>query len=277
MPELAEVFWFSRRWAPAVGATVTAVAAPVSRVFRHETPESVVAALTGRRLLGCASRGKRAAFRFSDGVWLGIHLGMTGRLFPESERAAVFPFASEGGSPRAPAAKHDRLRLVMSDGAVLVYHDPRMFGEVRVSVGEGEPAWWAQAGRDPADAAWSEAAVAAHRVWRGRAPVKAVLLRQDLFPGVGNWMADEILYVARVRPGRPACALTPEERAAVCAAVRRVCREALASVGAGAEPPANWLFHRRWRDGGRCPRTGAPLVRETVGGRTSCWSPAWQL
>lgn len=274
MPELAEVFWFSRRWAAGVGATVVAVTAPASRVYRHESPEAVARALTGRRLLACEARGKRAAFRFSGDVWLGIHLGMTGRLFVESERARFFPFASEGEAARAPDPKHDRLRLTLSDGTVAVYHDPRMFGEVRVSV--GEPDWWAQAGPDPADARWPEAAVAAHRVWRGKSPVKAVLLRQDLFPGVGNWMADEALFHAGVRPGRAACALTAAERAAVIAAVRAVCREALATVGRGGEPPADWLFHRRWRDGGRCPRTGVPLVRETVGGRTSCWSPAVQ-
>ena len=40
--------------------------------------------------------------------------------------------------------------------------------------------------------------------------------------------------------------------------------------------PDAWLFNHRWRDGGRCPRTGRPLVRAEVGGRTTCWSPARQ-
>ena len=40
--------------------------------------------------------------------------------------------------------------------------------------------------------------------------------------------------------------------------------------------PRSWLFLHRWSDGGRCPRTGALLRRDTIGGRTSCWSPGRQ-
>jgi formamidopyrimidine-DNA glycosylase len=40
--------------------------------------------------------------------------------------------------------------------------------------------------------------------------------------------------------------------------------------------PKSWLFWHRWEDGGKCPRTKSPLVREEVGGRTTCWSPARQ-
>jgi len=40
--------------------------------------------------------------------------------------------------------------------------------------------------------------------------------------------------------------------------------------------PDTWLFNHRWAGGGRCPRTGVPLVREEIGGRTTCWSPGRQ-
>jgi formamidopyrimidine-DNA glycosylase len=37
------------------------------------------------------------------------------------------------------------------------------------------------------------------------------------------------------------------------------------------DPPASWLMRHRWKDGGKCPRCGADLVRETLRGRTACW------
>ena len=37
---------------------------------------------------------------------------------------------------------------------------------------------------------------------RARAPIKAVLLMQERFPGIGNWMADEILWRAAIHPAR---------------------------------------------------------------------------
>lgn len=90
-------------------------------------------------------------------------------------------------------------------------------------------------------------------------------------------MADEILWRARIRPDRAAKALTPEERAALYKALRSVCHEAIRIIGADySDPPESWLFRHRWRDGGVCPKSGEPLKRDTIGGRTTCWSPAWQ-
>jgi formamidopyrimidine-DNA glycosylase len=40
--------------------------------------------------------------------------------------------------------------------------------------------------------------------------------------------------------------------------------------------PDSWLFNHRWENGGLCPKTGVPLVREEIGGRTTCWSPGRQ-
>jgi formamidopyrimidine-DNA glycosylase len=66
---------------------------------------------------------------------------------------------------------------------------------------------------------------------------------------------------------------------------RQVCRLALAAnAGWGDDLPSalnvriprSWLFHHRWEDGGRCPRTGAPLKRAVIAGRMTCWSPALQ-
>ncbi len=275
MPELAEVYWFSRRWLPAVGRTVVAVSAPPSRAIRHEGAGEIVAALAGRTLLACASRGKQAAFRFSDGVWLGIHLGMTGRLLLASARTEVFRFYGDGETARPTDPKHDRLSLHAAGGDALIYNDPRMFGGVRLHRGESEPDWWAAAGPDSADPAYDAARFAA-AVHRSRSPLKALLLRQDLAPGIGNWMADEILFQSRLRPTRRGESLTRAELAALSAAVLAVARTALATVGRGEPPPADWMFHRRWRAGDTCPATGAPLRRDTVGGRTTCWSAAAQ-
>lgn len=110
-----------------------------------------------------------------------------------------------------------------------------------------------------------------------RAPIKAVLLLQDRFPGIGNWMADEILWRAGVHPALPAGGIPPHETRRIHREIRAVVRTALATVGEGQRDlPRTWLIHRRWNDGERCPRTGVPLVRETIGGRTTCWSPGRQ-
>jgi formamidopyrimidine-DNA glycosylase len=131
---------------------------------------------------------------------------------------------------------------------------------------------------------FSAEAVRDYLARHARAPLKAVLLQQERFPGIGNWMADEILWRAGLHPALPA------GRAArlanrLHAAVREVAEDALRVIaGAGgplppdhnANIPDTWLFLHRWRDGGRCPHTGRPLRRAVIGGRATCWSPARQ-
>ena len=111
MPELAEVRYFARCWTPGIGGRVVAVDAPPSRVFQKTDPGILRERLTGRMLETCESRGKQASFRFSGGLRLGIHLGMSGKLFVESRRAETLRFESENDREAQPHPRHDRLRL----------------------------------------------------------------------------------------------------------------------------------------------------------------------
>jgi formamidopyrimidine-DNA glycosylase len=159
----------------------------------------------------------------------------------------------------------------------LAYSDPRMFGRVQFSVGPAAPPWWSSIAPALTSAKFTLKEVADFLQRRRRTPIKAVLLMQERFPGVGNWMADEILWRAAIHPRRLAGTLGPAETRALWRECRWVARQALRIVGrAHRRLPASWLFRHRWQDGGRCPRTGALLRREQVGGRTTCWSPGRQ-
>jgi formamidopyrimidine-DNA glycosylase len=272
MPELAEVEFYRKRWQQAaVGKTVRRVLLhPQARVFRGTRPAALVRALTGARFESSSAAAKQMLFRFSGGAWLGLHLGMSGEL--RVEPAAYAP------------GKHDHLVLVTS-GPVLVFTDPRMFGRVQFQVGAKAPAWWTKIAPPILSPGFTLEAVAIFLRRRGRAPIKAVLLMQERFPGIGNWMADEILWRAAIHPKRPAGSLPPAEIRRLWHECRHVCRLALDTIaGRGrylppdlnVHIPDSWLFNHRWEKGGRCPKSKQPLVREEVGGRTTCWSPARQ-
>ena len=77
---------------------------------------------------------------------------------------------------------------------------------------------------------------------------------QERFPGIGNWMADEILWRAKIAPSTRAAVLTPKQRLALRRATRFVSREALRIIGHdNSDPPASWLIHQRWKANGVCP------------------------
>jgi formamidopyrimidine-DNA glycosylase len=268
MPELAEVEFMRRRWDAGLGEVVVGVGLHArARVFRGRDTGALRRALAGEPLVWSGRAGKRMLFRFGEAGWLTVHLGMTGELLVEP--------------PGHVADRHDHLVLRQSERA-LVFRDPRMFGAVEAEVTADAPTWWRERPPEILDAGFSEEAVADFLRSHARAPLKPVLLMQEGFPGVGNWMADEILWRAGLHPARPAGTLERRETVRLHRAARFVCRGALRLIvrggadGGWGDPPRGWLFHRRWEDGGRCPRTGAALVRETIGGRTTCWSPVLQ-
>ncbi len=167
--------------------------------------------------------------------------------------------------------------MLRTDRCALVFTDPRTFGKIDFAEGDVPPAWWTRLAPPILSHAFTVEAVETFLRRRARAPIKAVLLMQERFPGIGNWMADEVLWRAAIHPKKLAGRLTPAEVRALHRELRWVCRQALATVGRNlAHPPKTWLFPHRWEDGGLCPKTNQPLVRAQIGGRTSCWSPARQ-
>jgi formamidopyrimidine-DNA glycosylase len=109
------------------------------------------------------------------------------------------------------------------------------------------------------------------RVGVGDAPLKARIMDQTVVAGVGNLLADETLWQARLAPLRPAGSLDADALDALWKALRAATREAMKKGGVHT---GRIIEHRR-RDGS-CPRCGAPMVKAAVGGRTTWWCSAEQ-
>lgn len=260
MPELAEVAWYARQWDAGLGQRVVAVRVrEAARVYRGGDALVLTKSLVGRVYEGVALHGKQMLFCFSGGGWLGVHLGMTGGL--------------ESAGPGGGGGRHDHLELVM-ERVVLIFRDPRMFGRLMWEEGEGEPVWWRKLPPGVLTRGFRVDRVAEVLRRRAGTPLKALLLEQEFFPGIGNWMADEILWRLRLPPAVPA---GEADAGSLHREVRAVARGAMRTIGRDwSDPPAGWLFRHRWRDGGSCPRCGAGLVRATLRGRTACHCPGCQ-
>jgi len=268
MPELAEVDYYRKRWNPGLKQRIESVELHGGkRIFRGINLGEFEKALTGAALERSESRGKQMLFvtkkrGTKTSAWMGLHLGMTGELRVEK--------------PDYAADKHDHLVLRQAKRA-LVFEDPRQFGRVLFAEGEEGPAWWAKLPPDLLSPAFTVEELGKFLKRRAKAPIKAVLLMQERFPGIGNWMADEILWRAGIHPRQAAGALEAAQTRALYREIRWVCRESLRIIGANlGDPPKSWLFPHRWEKGGTCPRTGAKLQHATIGGRTTCWSPGRQ-
>lgn len=279
MPELPEVE--TARCAiegAALGRRIVEVDDTDSYVCRPHHPGEIRAALLGRELSGAFRRGKTlwcettgAGDReeSSSGPVLGMHLGMAGRLLisrPEQDDVeggdylgGRYPTVAEQPSPKP---EWDRFTLTFADGGVLRLFDKRRLGRVRL-----DPALEAL-GPDAAEVGLAEFR---KRLAGSAAPVKARLLDQSVVAGVGNLLADEVLWQARVDPRRPVADLGPDEVTRLHRAMRTAVRTAMRRGGVHTLD----VVEARSRDG-HCPRCGTAMARGTVGTRTTYWCPVGQ-
>jgi formamidopyrimidine-DNA glycosylase len=233
-------------------------------VCRPHLPGQIRAALLGRTLLAAHRRGKSMWCDTSgDGPELGIHLGMSGKIVIAGPDGAEIDGGDYWEGRRRPGDyRWRRFALTFADGGRLLLVDPRRLGRVRLD--------------PPIAALGPDAATMTPAQFRaalasGTAPIKARLLDQEAVAGIGNLLADQILWSARVNPGRRIDHLTTDDVDRLLRATRRAVRTAIRDGG------VHTLELNAYRlAGARCPRDGAPMTKSTVGGRTSWWCSAEQ-
>jgi formamidopyrimidine-DNA glycosylase len=107
--------------------------------------------------------------------------------------------------------------------------------------------------------------------------LKGLLLDQTFAAGAGNWIADEVLYQARLDPRRSVASLTQEECERLRRKLQAVVRTAVRANAEKERLPRTWLFHHRWgRVDGAVTARGEPIEHLTVAGRTTAWVPSVQ-
>jgi formamidopyrimidine-DNA glycosylase len=266
MPELPEVE--SARLViarAALGRVIVDVDDSDTYECRPHQPGDIRRALVGRRLTAAHRRGKTmwcdtsgAGRSRSPGPALGIHLGMSGKIVianPDGQEIDGGDYWERG---RAPGDyRYSRFGLTFKDGGSLLLVDPRRLGRVRLdplidSLGP--------------DAQQITPAEFRAVMARGTAPVKARLLDQEALAGIGNLLADQLLWLAKVNPARPVNELDRNDVTRLYRATQRAIARA---VEGGGVHTLSVIDSRR--PGGVCPRDGAPMVRGTVGGRTTWW------
>ena len=239
-------------------------------VSRPHAPGEMRAALVGRRLTEVHRRGKSMWCETSGvgrsrgpGPVLGIHLGMSGKVVfgdgtgEEIDGGDYWQRGRETGDHR-----FKRFALTFADGAFLEMIDPRRLGRVRLDppVEKLGP-----------DALTITKAQFRAAMARGTAPVKARLLDQEALAGVGNLLADQALWLAKINPARSVEDLSPADVDRLYRGVRNAVESA---VEGGGVHTLSMVVSRE--KGGVCPRDGVPMAHGTVGGRTTFWCPREQ-
>jgi len=242
----------------AVGRTITEVVAPDDWYLKGGTTALALrGAATGRTVAGSRRIGKLLLLD-TDGPTLGLRFGMTGRLLVDGTGPIEKLEYSSGRDD--PSWVRFTLRFVC--GGDLQVVDPRRLGGVLLDPGLGHLG---------PDALALRPAQLRDALLASRAPLKAWLLDQGRVAGIGNLLADEILWRAGLDPVRSARSLDPDEAKALHRHLRRTIR--LLTTRGGSHTGDLQVARVR---GATCPKDGTPLLRRAIGGRTTYSCPLHQ-
>ncbi|WP_395727469.1 Fpg/Nei family DNA glycosylase [Nakamurella sp.] len=274
MPELPEVESARRVLADgALHRRIVDVDDHDDYVSRPHAPGELRSALLGRCFTAARRRGKSMWLTTSGsdgdgGPDLGVHLGMSGIVVvaPPDETADL---AGDlvGGDYRPDRERfvdhgaYQRFAVTFADGGGVRLLDPRRLSRVRLDP-DIEALGPDTLGLSPA--AFRAALTRGRRV--STAPVKARLLDQSVIAGVGNLLADEALWRAKINPARAVDSL---RRAEIDRLGRSLQGALTDAIDHGGVHTGTVIAFRR--AGERCPRCGGPMVSGTVGGRTTWW------
>ena len=224
--------------------------------------------IAGAKIKGLARRGKYLIFNLDKGC-LVMHLRMSGRI----------DFKSKAFDPR----KHDRARLVFTDGAQLLFHDTRKFG--RWYFTDDATKIVGKLGIEPLDKKFT-AGWLAEKLKNKKRTLKPLLLDQSLVAGIGNIYADEALFEAKIHPRVMTHTLTFKQVRALNTAIKKVLRQAIRFRGStlrdfvdadgvvGSYRSRHKVYDRA---GENCPRCKKHKIERIVlGGRSTCFCAVCQ-
>jgi formamidopyrimidine-DNA glycosylase len=273
VPELPEVETLRRdALAHLVGRRVADVALLAPEVVRAPAPDAFRADLVGATFTDARRRAKYLLLDLDNRRVLALQLALFGQLLLQPADAAREPETLLVLT----LADGETVHLLDRSGYTRVYLVPAADLDATLKLDELGP--------EPLSAEFTPELLAA-RLGGRRARLKALLLDQHVLAGLGNIYVDEVLWRARLHPGRPASSLSDDELRALHDAIRSVLEEGVAHRGTtfhtyrdllgekGHHQDALAVFHRQDEP---CPRCATPIARVTLASRDSHLCPHCQ-
>ena len=268
MPELPEVETTRRGILPhACGQTVVDILVR-DRRLRWPVPQELIDQLPGACIEDIGRRGKYLLFRTDAGTLI-AHLGMSGSL-------RVLPADAAGDKP----GKHDHVDIRLSGGIILRYNDPRRFGCMLWTLADpAEHELLRHLGPEPLEDDFDGDYL--YRLSRGRkVAVKSFVMDSKVVVGVGNIYANEALFLAGIRPSRPAGRVSRTRYGRLAESIRSVLAAAVKQGGTtlrdfvgGDGQPGYFRQQLNVYDhaGEPCPGCGRELAESRLGQRSTVY------
>lgn len=251
MPELPEVETYKTYFdATALHQKIKDVESDDPIVLNTD-PDEFKAGLVEQSFERTERLGKYLFVHLSSGKVLVVHFGMTGRLKYFKDREDT--------------PKFTQVLIVFEGGFHLAFIIKRKFARLGLAESVDEYKQRKKLGCDALDLTVKDFI---STLSSRKAPVKNILMDQSFAAGVGNWIADDVLFQAGIHPEVPAHELSEKEIKCIHKKLQDILNLAIEKEARYNEFPDYYLVNHRSKKA-RCPDCGEPLTNIKVGGRST--------
>ncbi|KAL3696450.1 hypothetical protein R1sor_010526 [Riccia sorocarpa] len=252
---------------------INATVADDSVVLSEVSAVALEEALIGRTIVRAQRKGKHLWWELDRRPWPTFQFGMTGNILIKDVEAVKYKRASASDNEEWPS-KFSKVLVKLENGVEMAFTDKRRFARVRLLQNPRTELPISELGPD-AYSEYPEEEMFVQALQQRKGALKSVLLDQTFLAGIGNWIADEVLYQARLHPAANISRLTAEDCKALYKSIKEVVEWSVKVNSDHEQFPKSWIFHHRWN---KKPGSleGHEIKFITVGGRTSAYIPALQ-
>ncbi|XP_043722704.1 formamidopyrimidine-DNA glycosylase isoform X5 [Telopea speciosissima] len=246
MPELPEVEAARRAIEThCLGKKIkSSIVADDPKVIDGVSPSDFQASLLGKTIVAAHRKGKNMWLELDSPPFPSFQFGMAGALYIKGVAIAKYVRSAVNDTDEWPS-KYSKLFMELEDGLELSFTDKRRFAKVRLLKDPKSVPPISELGPDalyelmPVDEF-------AESLSKKKIAIKALLLDQSYISGIGNWIADEVLYQSRIHPLQHSFSLSKESCETLHKCIKEVVQYAVEVDADSSCYPIEWLFHFRW-------------------------------
>ncbi|XP_058115634.1 formamidopyrimidine-DNA glycosylase isoform X8 [Magnolia sinica] len=267
------------------------------------SPSDFQASLTGKTIVAACRKGKNMWLVLDSPPFPSFQFGMAGAIYIKGVAVTKYRRSMVNDTDEWPS-KYSKVFIELDDGLEFSFTDKRRFAKVRLLEDPESVPPISELGPDALTEPM-QVDEFVESMSKKKIAIKALLLDQSYLAGIGNWIADEVLYQARIHPLQIASSLSKEQTETLHRCIKEVVQLAVEvdadcthfpvewlfhfrwgkkagkvnalDVGAdGSQFPSQWIFHSREKKPGKAFVDGKKIDFITVGGRTSAFVPELQ-
>lgn len=276
MPELPEVEAARRAVEEhCIGKKIKrALVADDAKVIDAVSPSDFEASLLGKTIVAAHRKGKNMWLQLDSPPFPTFQFGMAGAIYIKGVAVTKYKRSAVADTDEWPS-KYSKVFMELDDGLELSFTDKRRFARVRLLQNPISVPPICELGPDALFEPMTTDEFF-NSLSKKKTGIKALLLDQSFVSGIGNWIADEVLYQARIHPMQNAASISKESCAALHKCIKEVIEKAVEVGADNSQFPSNWIFHSREMKPGKAFVDGKKIEFINAGGRTSAFVPELQ-